>query len=646
VVESVNDAPVAADGSFTLAEDGTLSGSVTATDVEDDALTYTVVGGPAHGTLELNGDGTFTYRPFANYFGSDSFTFGVSDGNGGTTTGVVSLVVESVNDAPTLGVGSLVVTVSEGSTATNAGSWHDIDPADLVTLSASVGTVTRNADGSWNWTFTTADSDQSGMVTITATDSAGASATVAFELRVNNVAPTIVSLSSNATPDGAAGPGTPVVVSGSFADLGTTDLHRVVISWGDGSQTTLEEADPRIDQAARTFTASRQYASGGSFAIVVTVFDDDGGSATQTLVASVSGIGIVGGQLQIIGTGLRDRVVVHQVGGTINVAMQFGLGGSGGDCSDGRDDEMERDNNPDEGQSGWHRVQFASSAVNSILIDVRGGDDRVWIGSLDARPVTIYGGAGNDLLRGSAGSDLIIDLEGHNVFWSRAGNDTIHAGPGNDWIWADGGDDLIYTGDGFNCVHAGAGNDTILGGAGHDILDAGTGDDYVQAGAGNDMVQGGNGDDILVGDDGDDLLVGGPGRDILIGGRGSDRLVGSADDDILIAGLTAHDHNAAALLAILAEWTSTRTYAERVANIMGTASGSKFAARANANYFLYADGPAATVLDDGAEDLMTGSAGQDWFLFNKDGDGGVRDRVTDLHANEFQTDIDFINGNW
>ena len=48
--------------------------------------------------------------------------------------------------------------------------------------------------------------------------------------------------------------------------------------------------------------------------------------------------------------------------------------------------------------------------------------------------------------------------------------------------------------------------------------------------------------------------------------------------------------------------------------------------------------------DDHAADVLTSSSGQDWFLLNIDGDGGARDKVTDLHATEFASDLDFING--
>ena len=44
------------------------------------ALTAVLVSGPAHGTLTLNADGSFTYTPDANYSGPDSFTYRASDG--------------------------------------------------------------------------------------------------------------------------------------------------------------------------------------------------------------------------------------------------------------------------------------------------------------------------------------------------------------------------------------------------------------------------------------------------------------------------------------------------------------------------------------------------------------------------------------
>ncbi len=152
--------------------------------------------------------------------------------------------------------------------------------------------------------------------------------------------------------------------------------------------------------------------------------------------------------------------------------------------------------------------------------------------------------------------------------------------------------------------------------------------------AGNDRIKGGAGHDILLGGDGKDLLIGGSGRDLLIGGAGADRIIGNADDDILLAGHTAHDAVDSALALIMAEWTSERDYSTRIANLNGTGTGE----RANGDAFLIASGDGATVGDDGSRDVLTGSAGLDWFFFVDD-----EDKVTDLHDAEFDPDRDFID---
>ena len=54
----------------------------------------------SHGAVVINGNGTLTYTPQANYFGSDNFTYTISDGRGGTDTASVSVTITSVNDAP------------------------------------------------------------------------------------------------------------------------------------------------------------------------------------------------------------------------------------------------------------------------------------------------------------------------------------------------------------------------------------------------------------------------------------------------------------------------------------------------------------------------------------------------------------------
>jgi len=98
-IESVNDAPVSTTASATSAEDTSVEIALTATDMDGDTLTYSVVTAPEHGTVSITGS-TATYTPEANYNGSDSFTFKASDGLVDSNTSSVNLTITSVNDAP------------------------------------------------------------------------------------------------------------------------------------------------------------------------------------------------------------------------------------------------------------------------------------------------------------------------------------------------------------------------------------------------------------------------------------------------------------------------------------------------------------------------------------------------------------------
>ena len=74
---------------------GSLAGAATSTGAY--ALTYSTpaVGTEttAHGSVTINGDGTYTYTPTSDYVGTDSFTYKVTDANGATATGIVNLTV-------------------------------------------------------------------------------------------------------------------------------------------------------------------------------------------------------------------------------------------------------------------------------------------------------------------------------------------------------------------------------------------------------------------------------------------------------------------------------------------------------------------------------------------------------------------------
>jgi len=92
--------PVTGHYSLTTDEDKPVSGQVKATDADGDALTYAKGADPAHGSVVVNEDGTWTYTPAKDYNGSDTFTVTVSDGQGGTATATIDIGVNPVNDPP------------------------------------------------------------------------------------------------------------------------------------------------------------------------------------------------------------------------------------------------------------------------------------------------------------------------------------------------------------------------------------------------------------------------------------------------------------------------------------------------------------------------------------------------------------------
>lgn len=94
-VTAVNDAPVANPQSVTINANTAKTITLTATDVDGDALTYSIVDYPANGKLSGTPPNV-TYRPNNNYTGGDSFTFRANDGKLDSNVATVSVSVVAV----------------------------------------------------------------------------------------------------------------------------------------------------------------------------------------------------------------------------------------------------------------------------------------------------------------------------------------------------------------------------------------------------------------------------------------------------------------------------------------------------------------------------------------------------------------------
>jgi len=109
-------------------------------------------------------------------------------------------------------------------------------------------------------------------------------------------------------------------------------------------------------------------------------------------------------------------------------------------------------------------------------------------------------------IAGKDGKDKLKGTKGDDVIFGLGGKDVLKGGNGNDILDGGAGKDVLK---GQN------GNDTLIGGAGKDKLDGGKGDDVLIGGAGKDVLKGGKGADTFVFELASDSTVKGNGRDII-----------------------------------------------------------------------------------------------------------------------------------
>ena len=108
--------------------------------------TVSIASAPANGSVVVSGT-DITYTPAANYNGSDTFTYSVTQ-NSQTVTATVTISVSAVNDAPSIDT-QLTVRAVTGSTEVTGISISDVD-GDALTLSlegTDAGSFSLSSDG-------------------------------------------------------------------------------------------------------------------------------------------------------------------------------------------------------------------------------------------------------------------------------------------------------------------------------------------------------------------------------------------------------------------------------------------------------------------------------------------------------------------
>jgi hypothetical protein len=307
-VNAVNDAPVAFDDTATTAEDtaktftqAALKGNDTDVDNANAELSVTVVDNATNGTVVLNANGTVTFTPAADFFGTAGFDYTVSDGDK-TDVGHVTITVTAINDAPvttkgadksgnendTIQVSASFTDVDTSDTHTCYINWGDGSGNSSGTVAEPTGTAAGSCTGSHQYlddnpTATSADDYQ---VTITVKDSGTPQKSNSAQVKVTirNLAPTASNPLTPFTYDPVTGQATANV---NIADTGTKDTLTVSFEWIVDGVSTIKSVNDTEANGTGTATSSHQIGRGcHAVTVKATVTDDDSGAVTHTIVSS------------------------------------------------------------------------------------------------------------------------------------------------------------------------------------------------------------------------------------------------------------------------------------------------------------------------------------------------------------------------
>ena len=149
--------PIAQDDRVTVDEDFLVEVNVVANDLDNSDLTVVTASGATRGDVFIVNDGTVLYRPVADFFGEDQFTYSVVDTDGNTAQATVYVVVEAQND-PAVANQDIFV-VDAGATSVEGQLLeNDSDPdGDALSVLADSGltssgaTYTIQTDGTFSY---------------------------------------------------------------------------------------------------------------------------------------------------------------------------------------------------------------------------------------------------------------------------------------------------------------------------------------------------------------------------------------------------------------------------------------------------------------------------------------------------------------
>ncbi|WP_432472983.1 VCBS domain-containing protein [Amphritea sp. HPY] len=529
----------------TVDEDTVLNDTLAATDANGTALSFsagTTV--PQNGALLINSDGSYSYTPDADFFGTDTFSYLVSDGSHDIEE-TVTVTVNNVNDAPVAGDVSIAAT-EDGASVTDSFYATDADTTDThsfaVTSTPAEGSLANNNDGSFTFDpgtdFQDLTQGQTRDVSFsyTATDDSGAdnatseAKTITVTVTGTNDTPVVKisnpsenftgSVTESDSDDPALNAATLTTAAAiAFADLDVTDTNHSVsvdsVAVSSGNAGSLDNATLLGFMSANTTGAPSDGIDGSinwSFAAAGNQFDyldqgetleltytlelSDEVDSTQTEVTiTVTGAGdipvltnSVEAQSGFVGDSFTvtlptDLFTDHDEGGSVSYTAALDDGSPLPGWLSLNETTYELSGTPGATDSGLYNIN-----VTATEDDGQQSNYVFTLTVLDGSVIT--GTIGNDNLTGTINGDFIQGLAGNDTLRGATGADLLEGGEGSDFLYGEAGDDVLTGGldTDYDSLYGGDGNDTLTGGEGGSYLQGDDGDDVYTGGSGTDNI--------------------------------------------------------------------------------------------------------------------------------------------------------------
>jgi VCBS repeat-containing protein len=469
-VNAVNDAPAAANNAYGATEDTPLKVAAPGvlgndSDPDDDTLSAVAVSGPAHGTLTLNEDGSFTYTPAANYNGPDSFTYRASDGTATSNPATVTITVDAVNDAPAAAddaystAEDTPLKVAAPGVLGNDSDPDGTAPTAVLVSGPGHGSLTQNANGSFAY-IPAANYNGPDSFTYKASDGSlsSSAATVTITVTAVNDAPAADDDAYSTNEDTALTVPAPGVLRND-SDPDNDTLSAALASGPAHGTLTLNA------NGSFTYTPTTNYNGPDTFTYRASDATSTSNPATVTITVNAVNdpptVAVAAGGT--CGSDDHSGTINLTVGDVDNAATALTLSAS----SDNR--TLVPNGNLALGGIGATRTLTASSVAGrsgtaTVTVTVSDGQKTGMVA------VTVRAGSnGNDTLTGGPGADLVFGQNGNDTLSGEDGIDLLCGGLGNDILSGGGGDDSLFGGGGNDRLTGGLGADSFSGGSGTDV---------------------------------------------------------------------------------------------------------------------------------------------------------------------------------